>query len=279
MSMLAHALNYAEAGYRIFPCHYPILTKNSTPACSCNAPASKPCKIGKHPMIRDWPSLASSDPDQVKKWWTTRPDSNIGMLTGAPNGFDVLDEDPKDNGDLALLERTTRYGELPPTPRSRTGSGGEHIFFKHHPGLKNNNHGKIAKGLDFRTTGGQIIAPPSLHASGQRYEWETPLTTTLADPPDWLLEIMREDEAVLSGTRQRISPDEWARIAYGVTGGDRHNALIRLAGLLFNTLPSPHLAAALIHAYNQALCDAPKDDDEVNKIINFVLRRRLRKLN
>lgn len=280
-SLLTFAISYAEAGYRIFPCHYPLLSKNSQPTCSCKSLPDKPCKVGKHPMIREWTTTASSDPDQIKDWWTKRPYANIGMLAGEPNGFDVLDEDPKDGGDVALKERTEKFGILPSTVQSRTGSGGDHFFFRHHPGLKNNNHGKIAKGLDFRTTGGQIIAPPSLHVSGQRYEWVVPPTADngFADPPSWLLEAMQEDTNTLDGRYTKVSADEWEKIARGVSGGDRHNALLRLAGHLLAVLPSPHLAITLTHAYNETMCDTPKDGDEVDKILNFIIRKRLRRLH
>lgn len=280
-SLLQHALSYAEAGYKIFPCHYPILVKNSTPKCSCKSTAANTCKAGKHPMFREWTTSASSDPNQIKKWWTNTPYANIGMLAGEPNGFDVLDEDPKDGGDVALKERTERFGDLPTTVQSHTGSGGDHFFFKHYPGLKNNNHGKIAKGLDFRTTGGQIIAPPSLHASGNRYQWVVPPTTDniFAEPPGWLLEVMREDADVLNGNYTKIPLESWDRLALGVSGGDRHNALLRLAGHLVATLPSIHLAIALTHAYNETLCDTPKEPEEVNKILNFIIRKRLRRLH
>lgn len=44
-----------------------------------------------------------------------------------------------------------------------------------------------------------MVAPPSLHHSGNRYRWDTsPDTTKLADPPAWLLEAKREPQAAKS---------------------------------------------------------------------------------
>lgn len=60
----------------------------------------------------------------------------------------------------------------------------------------------IAPGIDVRGDGGYIVAPPSLHASGNRYQWvEThhPDRTPLPPLPTWLVseegDPAAEDEA------------------------------------------------------------------------------------
>jgi Bifunctional DNA primase/polymerase, N-terminal len=83
----------------------------------------------------------------------------------------VLDVDLPDGPDsLAGLE--ARYGALPETVRVLTGGGGLQIYFRY-PGDKSiaNSTSKIAKNIDVRGEGGYVIAPPSLHVSGQRYQW------------------------------------------------------------------------------------------------------------
>lgn len=49
---------------------------------------------------------------------------------------------------------------------------GYHEFFRH-PGRPIQNRAGLRPGLDVRADGGYVIVPPSLHASGARYEWKT----------------------------------------------------------------------------------------------------------
>src|SRR2546430_285237 len=49
-------------------------------------------------------------------------------------------------------------------------------------------------GLDFKATGGFVVAPPSVHASGRRYEWSpgrSPSEIPLAALPEWLGDAAR----------------------------------------------------------------------------------------
>jgi putative DNA primase/helicase len=60
-------------------------------------------------------------------------------------------------------------------------------------GLKIPNKVNFAKGLDTRSNGGLIVAAPSRHSSGNRYEWleeHSPFDIESADAPKWLLDLM-----------------------------------------------------------------------------------------
>ena len=114
---------------------------------------------------------ATTDEAQVRAWWERQPDANIGLPTGAATGFDVLDIDAHSGGGETLEDWYTLHGRLPHTVESQTGGGGRHIFFHHYDGVKSSVK-KIAPGIDVRGEGGYIVAPPSMHESGRRYEWE-----------------------------------------------------------------------------------------------------------
>src|SRR5262249_15398402 len=106
--------------------------------------------------------------------WTQWPEANIGIATGAISGLVVLDVDPRHGGDESLEQWKTRYGhDFLTTVTSCTGGGGWHLFYTH-PGqsMQIKNKVGLAPGLDIRGDGGYIVAPPSLHASGQRYAWK-----------------------------------------------------------------------------------------------------------
>ena len=270
--MLEAALSAAGNGWRIFPCHNP-LTLDDKVACSCQKGFA--CgKPGKHPRITDWAERASSDLTAIREWWQRWPSSNIGFATGAANGIDVLDEDPKDGGEESLTALEELHGPLPASWRSRTGSGGLHVFFRHprNVKLKNNNHSKIAKGIDFRTDGGQVILPPSAHFSGNFYRWEA--TEDLADLPWWIVQIVRDDPPTVR--TPRVTRDEWFALAGKSVAGDRHNAIARVAGLLLNKIESPHLAISLIHGFNLECCEPPKSREEVDSIIRHIIHHKLK---
>ena len=67
--------------------------------------------------------------------------------------------------DSPLAER------LETCPLASSGKG-QHFYLPHVPGLR--NLVRVRDDLDLRTAGGQVIAPPSLHYSGRRYEWLRP---------------------------------------------------------------------------------------------------------
>jgi hypothetical protein len=64
-------------------------------------------------------------------------------------------------------------------PSVATGSGGWHVWVA--PTGLGNRVG-LLPGVDWRGVGGYVVAPPSLHASGQRYRWSRPLHGTDLPP-------------------------------------------------------------------------------------------------
>jgi hypothetical protein len=180
------ALDYAEHGFYVFPLHY-VLRDGG---CSCRA---KNCKrIGKHPTTRNGVLEATTDPDQIRKWWTAGPHYNIGIATGheLPGGgfliaVDVDTDSRKGKvGAVSLTALVAEHGELPETLMQQTGSGGTHYFFRTAKPYKNDSTGRIGKDIDCRCHSGYVVAPPSNHYSGGRYEWLKELP--IAEMPVWV---------------------------------------------------------------------------------------------
>ncbi|WP_320171186.1 bifunctional DNA primase/polymerase [Maridesulfovibrio sp.] len=167
-------LEYATLGIPVFPC------------------------TGKRPCVSGGFKSAITDPNQITQWWQQFPQANIGSPTGA-NSF-VLDIDPPHGEEsLALLE--SQNSPLPETLTQRTGSGGRHLFFIQPADIEiRNSASKIGKGLDIRGTGGYIILPPSVHASGDSYQWITECSP--AEAPAWLVELILNGSASNSQTNQ-----------------------------------------------------------------------------
>lgn len=172
--MLDHALQYAGRRWRVFPCHTTI-----SGVCSCGKDCSK--DAGKHPRIKAWQKHATSDAEQITAWWRKWPDANIGIATG--DGLVVVDLDG--TAEAAILKGVVeRYGPLPPAPVVRTGRG-LHLYFAGAIGGS-----RKVEGLLIRGDGGYVIAPPSLHASGQRYQWVR--QENINPLPDWFRKWMQE---------------------------------------------------------------------------------------
>ncbi len=173
------ALDYAARKWYGIPLH--DVTQGY---CSCGNPQCK--KPGKHPRIADWANAASIDPAQIHQWWMQWPYANVGILTGERSGLGVLDVDPRNGGDLALEDLVHAYGPLPATPMVISGGKGPHHYFALDGPLRKFDPGP---GLNLQADGALIVAPPSLHYSGNTYEWEAsshPDDVPLAPLSDWL---------------------------------------------------------------------------------------------
>lgn len=114
--------------------------------------------------------LASRDSDQIDAWNDEFPGANVAVACGNINGICVLDVDNPEG--LASLDRIFDMGfeRFAPTVTARSARGGLHYYFIQ-PNIRiKNRASKIAPGIDVRSDGGSIIAPPSETEHG-RYEW------------------------------------------------------------------------------------------------------------
>jgi hypothetical protein len=154
-----------------------------------------PVRAGsKQPMVA-WSTDATTDPQIITRWWTRWPAASIGVAC-KPSRLTVVDVDgPTGRASWAAL--TGQHGAAP-TVSVTTGraNGGVHYWYRapqdNPPGnSKGSQTGGIAPGIDIRgagdTAGGIVLAPPSLHETGRRYQWADRLP--LADLPAWLHQL------------------------------------------------------------------------------------------
>jgi putative DNA primase/helicase len=139
-------------------------------ACTCGRPDCDKSR-GKHPVHKDWQS-APLNLDALDRALASNRHYNVGIRTGMqPNGkgLVVIDCD----GPRELLEPLeAEAGEpFPPTLTARTGSGGLHLFYWLRDGVELRNRGGWSHKVDVRGYGGQVVAAPSLHLSGNKYTW------------------------------------------------------------------------------------------------------------
>jgi hypothetical protein len=154
-NLRAWALHFAARGWHVFPI---------TPL------AKKP------PVIDRWEHRASTDPDQIQRWWRYSPYS-IGIATG-PSRLVVVDLDTTRHGQRppdrwATLGISSGVGVLrtmahqqgttvTPTYAVTTPSGGWHLYYTAPAGTPlRNTHDVIGWKIDTRAHGGYVIAPGS----------------------------------------------------------------------------------------------------------------------
>ena len=165
--LLTAALTYAACGIPVVPLHAPT----APGVCSCRRACGS---IGKHPRLQHGLRDASTNPAQLRQWWTMWPQANLGLVTGEV--MDVCDIDSAE-GLRALLDLLGDGAITGPTVA--TGSGGWHAWFAT-TGL--GNRVGMLSGVDWRGRGGYVVAPPSLHATGRRYRWSRPLADADLQP-------------------------------------------------------------------------------------------------
>ncbi len=173
INFLSVAISYIESGYSVFP----LQPRSKTPATAHG--------------FKD----ATRDPHPIMAWWTRMPSANIGIATGAVSGIVVIDVDGVE-GAKEWVNLLNELGQKHPvTLAALTGGNGQHFVFKH-PGQHIGNS-PLSKDLHVRADGGYIVAPPSIHPSGNEYRWLNDLAP--AELPVWLLErlISRVPKAVL----------------------------------------------------------------------------------
>ena len=197
--LLTAALAYARHGSPVLPVHTP----DHEGGCSCDKGVR--CeRPGKHPRLRHGLTEASTDPRLIELWWQRWPAANVGLRTGVE--MDVADIDSVE-GWHGLCH--LHGGAMPAGPRVRTGGGGWHFWFRP---LGFGNRVRLVPGLDWRGTGGYVLAPPSRHVRGD-YRWvRRPDAGFPAASP--ALRALIEGPAVAPAAHRPIAhPDRYARAA------------------------------------------------------------------
>jgi len=226
---------------------------------------------GKIPIVAHGVKAATCDLDQIMTWWTVEPNADIGIATGRQSGLVVLDVDPRHGGDESLLELEAIHGKLPPTLEVLTGGGGRHLYFKYPAGVQHVkcSAGQLGPGLDIRADGGYIVAPPSIHPdTGRPYEWEAssdPMKDEPAEMPDWLLNLLTVSRPQASNNGHKPADDI-------IPQGQRNTTLTSEAGKMRRAGLDEQAILAALRAINQAKCQPPLDDAEVQRIAASVCR-------
>ena len=200
------ALEYADAGFAVFPLH--TITDGK---CTCGEECKSP---GKHPKVMSWVNSRTTNKASINKWgqaglWDS---ANIGIATGSISDLIVVDIDPKNGGDESFSDMVTGY-EMPATAHVLTGSGGSHFYFRHDDTIPGGavREGSAVLGIDVQSDGRYVVAPPSTHYTGTRYRWldidETDeIRDSMCEMPIYLADRLRIKKAVSLTTKEEDLP-------------------------------------------------------------------------
>ncbi len=154
---------------------------------------------GKIPFISGWQTMEITA-DDVETWSTQYPDCNIGIVCGPSSGILVVDFDDPD--EMARLNTETGINLDIVTPTCITKKG-LHKYFKY-PAIGatfgNRTHLNVQGikfKIDIRATGGQVVAPPSIHPEDTtfQYHWAEGLAfgeVPLQDLPDMFIDVLTQ---------------------------------------------------------------------------------------
>jgi hypothetical protein len=233
-----------------------------------------PCKHqGKEPAIKDNLRLAAVDPAIIGKMWGELGQWNIGLTTGARSGVWVLDVDADKGGRETLNGLEAEHGKLPVTVEVVTANGW-HLYFRWPDGveIRNAQHRDDLPGLDWRGEGGYVLAPPSVHPSGDVYAWALNGAADFARAPTWLLELVTARRQGGSGNGQSAPlPQEWAAFMERThEGSHRASAIAKVFGLLVRKDVPSVVALEFARMFDREKNREPLGDADVERICNDI---------
>lgn len=219
---------------------------------------------GKIPVTQHGVKDATTDPEQIARWWAQNPDFNIGIATGERSGIVVFDVDPRNGGDSSWANWLDANGKTPDGAMQMTAGGGEHHIGVYHPGIRSC---KLCEGVDLLADGRYFVAYPS-SIEGRTYEWEAS-----SDPFDGVAPFSIPD-AWMQAYRAMRKPEnkQVTNTGGGLIQGSRNNGLTALGGAMRRYgMTEAEIMAALSIA-NETRCDIPLPSSELSQIVRSVAR-------
>jgi KaiC/GvpD/RAD55 family RecA-like ATPase len=247
MSAVTVALECAERGWYVFPC--------------------KEAKYGddhKAPWTKNGHLDATTDPAQIREWWTRKPEALIGVDCGRSHII-VADVDSADghggpDGYETWSELKASAPEVEDTMLVETVSGGLHAYYRAngHKVQCDNTGKRLGQGIHVKAQGGYVIA-----AGSDGYEYvDGHGPEALAELPAFLGEKL-----AYAHTSQPAQAE-----ALTIATGQRNAALTSLAGTMRKRGMGEEAILAALLAENKTRCETPLPESEVSVIAKSVSR-------
>ncbi len=232
----------------------------------------------KRPAINGWQTEATQDTGKIERWWTENPLYNIGIACGsASGGLVVIDLDIDSakgkDGTKRLTEWLQSQGQsgVIDTAIVSTGRGGKHIYYRDPQNTYKNATDlfKDSSGVDVRGEGGYVVAPGSIHQSGNIYRWEkSPVLCGIQPLPAFIGNILHTPMQGKPQDSNTIIPTMG-----DIPEGQRTSSLFKaLSSLQAKGLTDEAIKAA-IRAENENRCVPPLSEYELETEIFPALKR------
>jgi len=182
--------------------------------------------------------------EQVEEWFKGDNPPGIGIVTGKISGITVVD-----------VEKGGKWMDLPTTMTAKSGGDGVHLYYKYAEGV--GNSARIRELTDIRGDGGYIIAPPSGHPSGGKYEW------LKKDPMQ---------QFPFGKFNTQPANTDWKEIIDGIGEGSRNDSAAKVVGKLIQTFPPSEWKTnvwEMLVMWNQKN-NPPLDEGELRNTFNSI---------
>lgn len=264
MSLAESAVYYAEKGLQVIP-----LVPNDKP-----------------PAV----SFANREPfttEEIKRFWQTNPNYNIGVLTTVFFSFDI--DSPNGHatdGFKTVAGLKDKEKLLPPTLSFTTATGGRQLLYMKPPGWQGRQATGLLPGIDIKGMNHNYVVFPPSTINGRGYHWDNS-KAKIERAPDELIKFI---EAHLSNSFTANHPKDFEngrrikkytgwlfdRIATGAAKGNRNTWLTSITGTLLRLGTEPINVYELVNAINNYFIDPPLPEQEVNLIFNSIVERELK---
>jgi hypothetical protein len=251
---------YHDRGLSILPCRLFFDEKNK-------------CK--KPPLIKEWATLQKKQVSKIElmKWKSLfnggGKGKGVGIITGKVSNLLVVDIDSEEAMECirTLLEPVRTV--VVKTP------GGWHYYFKHRDGFGNNVGIDPSSGLDIRSEGGYVCAPPSQYPDGRPYQYlqggkfvdhssVSPMPEDLFEHLQKLL-VEKKRSPNKSGSGGKSSKSGWFHelMLNGVGRGGRTAAMVSAEGWMLSQKIPHEAIKTFITLFNRTLGDDALTDHEL----------------
>lgn len=219
----------------------------------------------KKPLVPKWESYQRRRATQaeLRQWFKPGVSMNVAIICGPVNGnLVVLDFDPEASelyeGFCEFCQSYFNKPLVEVTPIVLSGRGGHHVYWRvkqlpqlFHP------VGEQRKSLpDIQSTGGYVLAPPSVHPNGNAYRWLNPTLkqiSTIDSLSDLALDVPlagKKQASLANEERVGHSRDElYTLLTTPLQVGERHRGMMIITCHLIEIGVSEQVARPLVKCW------------------------------
>jgi hypothetical protein len=205
---------------------------------------------------------------EIERRWRDLPKCNIGIATGheLPSGgyLTVLDLDTDEAGFTGRPDWAVETYEV------ATPSGGWHCYYSTETPVKS---GRIAPGIDVKSSGGMVLAPPS-SIDGRFYERANNNSVLRVVPVPRFLTVSDEGTSSVpyDGVRSPSQARTVLKLPADIKPGERNSQLMVNGAAIYAVAESPEAARYTIETFNQMMPE-PLSPREVKNIADWLEAR------